>query len=170
MIDFIYSETVKSDRYVIFRDAEYSQYKSEKLRPLAFISHDSRDKDAAHIVAQYLSNQLCPVWFDEYTLKVGDSLIESIQKGLKECSKCILILSKNFISNTGWTKFEFNSILTREIAEKNKVILPVWRGVTKQDVYEYSPILSDRLALMWHEDNLNDQDNLCDKLLSELRR
>jgi hypothetical protein len=90
---------------------------------------------------------MCPVWFDEFSLRVGDSLRESIEKGIKECRKCILILSPHFFANAGWTKVEFNSIFTREIIEQERFILPVWHNVTKQQVYEYCPSLADKFAV-----------------------
>ena len=90
---------------------------------------------------------LCPVWYDEFSLNVGDSLRENIERGLKEAKKCVVILSQNFISNGGWTKAEFDSIYIREIHEKKNVILPVWHNVSVQEVYEYSPRLADKVAL-----------------------
>jgi len=92
---------------------------------------------------------MCPVWYDEFSLKVGDRLRESIEKGLKECKKCVLVLSPQFFGNTGWTRVEFNSIFTRELIEKEDFLLPVWFGVTKEQVYEYSPSLADRVAADW---------------------
>lgn len=124
--------------------------KAKVERPLAFISHDSRDKDAvARPIAVGLSKLLCPVWFDEFSLKIGDSLRESIEKGLKESKKCILILSPRFFANPGWTKVEFNSIFTREILESQNLVLPVWYEVTKQQVFDYSPSLLDRMGVDW---------------------
>lgn len=96
-----------------------------------------------------LQKMMCPVWFDEFTLKVGDPLRESIEDGLKRCNKCILILTPNFLSNKGWTKAEFNSIFTRELLESRNLVLPVWAGVTSQEVYNYSPTLKDRVATNW---------------------
>ena len=93
-----------------------------------------------------LSKMLCPVWFDEFSLKVGDNLRESIERGLKNCRKCIVIVSPHFLSNNGWTKTEFDSIYTREIIEKDNVMLPVWHNVTEKDVYDYSPSLKNRYA------------------------
>ena len=90
---------------------------------------------------------VCPVWFDEFSLKVGDNLRESIERGLKECRKCIIVLSPYFLSNNGWTKAEFDSIYTREIIEKKNVMLPVWRNVTKEEVYDYSPKLANIFAV-----------------------
>lgn len=132
------------------RGDEYVKHRNEIARPLAFISHDSRDKETVALpIAMGLIGMQCPVWYDEFSLNVGDKLRDSIEKGMKETKKCILILSNNFITNGGWTKTEFDSIFTREIVNKETVILPVWCGVTQKDIYEYSPSLADRMALNW---------------------
>ena len=137
---------------VVFRTPISAAERSRHEKPLAFISHDWRDKkDIAQPIAIGLSKMRCPVWYDEYSVKVGDSLRASVEKGLKESKKCVLILSPNFLSNTGWTKTEFDSIFTRQILENSNVILPVWCGVTKQQIYDYSPSLLDRLAVRWEE-------------------
>jgi hypothetical protein len=121
-----------------------------ELEPLAFISHDSRDKaEIAQPLALQLMKFMCPVWYDEFALKVGDSLRASIEAGLKACPKCIFVLTPNFLANSGWSKTEYDSIFTRELVEKQRVILPVWHNVTPKDVYEYSPILADRVAVNW---------------------
>jgi hypothetical protein len=68
---------------------------------------------------------------------------------LKESSKCILVLTANFLDNNSWTKREYDSIFTREPVEKQKVILPVWNEISPEDAYQYSPILADRVAVPW---------------------
>ncbi|ORE84864.1 TIR protein [Oceanococcus atlanticus] len=134
--------------FVIIRDAEYAEAKSRIEKPLAFISHDSRDKDdLARPLAVELSKKMCPVWYDEYSLRVGASLRQSIESGLKETRHCIVILSPNFFSNDGWGRAEFDSVYTREIIERENVILPIWHGVTVKQVYEYSPRLADKFGL-----------------------
>jgi hypothetical protein len=108
--------------HVIVRDREYAAKRSALEKPLAFISHDSRDKDElVRELAQELSRLMCPVWYDEYSLRVGASLRKSIEAGLKETRNCIVILSPNFLSNDGWGKAEFDSVFTREILEKQKI-------------------------------------------------
>jgi TIR domain len=86
------------------RDKSYSDYLTSRETPLAFISHDSRDKAFVGELVTKLRLMTCPVWYDEYSLKVGDSLRESIDKGLREAPKCVVVLSPNFLSNPGWTK------------------------------------------------------------------
>lgn len=133
------------------RGMSYVKKKMEYEKPLAFISHDSRDKNEIAIhIAMGLQRMLCPVWYDEFSLKVGDSLRETIERGLKETKKCILILTPNFLSNTGWTKTEFNSVFTREIIESRSIVLPVWHNVSPNEIYEYSPSLADKFALNWN--------------------
>jgi TIR domain len=132
------------------RTQSYAMERSRLEKPLAFICHDSRDKvQVARPIAMGLSKLMCPVWYDEFSLKVGDRLRESIEKGLKECKKCVLVLSPQFFGNTGWTRVEFNSIFTRELIKREDFLLPVWCGVTKEQVFEYSPSLADRVAVDW---------------------
>jgi hypothetical protein len=101
---------------------------------------------------------MCPVWYDEFLLKIGDNLRDSIEKGLKECRKCVLVLSSNFFTNKGWTKKEFDSGFTREILEEKQLVLPVWHGVTKKEVYEYTPSLLNIKGASWEELG---QDEMC---------
>lgn len=134
--------------YLTVLDREYARLRSETDKPLAFISHDSRDKDlfVRELVCELVKNN-CMVWYDEFSLKVGDSLRDSIERGLKEVNKCVVVLSSNYLSNSGWGKAEFDSVFTREILCKENVILPVWLGVGVHDVYNYSPRLADKVGL-----------------------
>ena len=142
------SEVLARGYFLSIRDREYARKRSENEKPLAFISHDSRDKEGlVRELAYEMVRLMCPVWYDEYSLKVGDSLRANIEKGLKEARKCIVVLSPSFMSNEGWGKAEFDSIFMREILEKQNVILPVWHNVEVQDVYDYSPRLADKVAL-----------------------
>jgi len=135
-----------------FRGATYAKKREHFQKPLAFISHDSRDKPTiARPIALGLQSNLVPVWYDEFSLPVGAKLRESIEKGIKESKKCILVVTKNFIGNDGWTKAEFDSVFTKEIFEKGNILLPVWHEVTAREVYEYSPWLANIKAVNWSE-------------------
>jgi len=133
-----------------FRGPRFAEERARLETPIAFISHDSRDKEeVARPIAVELSKLMCPVWYDEFSLRLGDPLRESIEKGLKECKKCILVLSKNFLSNRGWTKTEFNAVFTRELLEGTNLVLPIWCGIDKTNLYEYSPTLLNRVGVKW---------------------
>jgi len=133
------------------KDKEWAKKQSESEKPFAFISHDSRDKEKVvrPLVESLLKYPAFPIWYDEHSLKVGDSLRENIEQGLKEARKCVLILSPNFFANKGWGRAEYDSIFTRELLEQKNVILPVWCDVSKEDVYNYSPRLADKVGLPW---------------------
>jgi hypothetical protein len=150
------------DLRVQFRSTDHAQERSRHENPLAFISHDSRDKQIAKNIALNLQRQLCPVWYDEFSLRVGANLRDSIEGGLKKCKKVVLVLSPNFFSNGGWTKKEFDSVFTREILEQRQIVLPVWVGVTKQEVYDYSPSLLNVKGVGW---NRLGQEEVCRQLL-----
>jgi hypothetical protein len=148
--DRMIAEAKAAGHRLTFRSVDYMNFRNKWEKPLAFICHDSRDKDSiAEPIAVQLTKFMCPVWYDQFSLRVGNSLRESIEKGLKECSKCILVLTPNFLGNKGWTRREYDSIFTRELVEKQKVILPVWSEISPEDVYQYSPILADRVAVQW---------------------
>ena len=59
----------------------------------------------------------------------------------------IVVLSPNFLSNEGWGNAEFDSVFTREVLEKQNVMLPVWHNVSVEQFYEYSFRLADKVGL-----------------------
>ena len=140
----------RQNAIIRFRGQEYAMKRATEQHPAAFISHDTRDKESiARPLAVGLSAMGHSVWFDEFSLKPGDRLRESIEDGIKRCRYCVLVLTPNFLGNRGWAATEFNSIFTREIIEEKGLVIPVWAGVTKQDVYNYSPGLLNVLGAHW---------------------
>lgn len=151
-----------------FRGPSHREERDKMLTPLAFISHDSRDKNnIARPIALSLQKNLVPVWYDEFSLPVGAKLRESIEAGIKDCKKCILIVTKNFIGNYGWTKVEFDSVFTKEIFEKGNILLPVWHDVTPREVYDYSPWLANIKAIDWREGEEKVVHNLHREIMKE---
>lgn len=117
-----------------------------------FISHASEDKDSlVRPLAMILERLSVRVWYDEFSLKLGDSLTTSIDIGLQESRFGLLVLSKSFLGKN-WPDYEYRSLLTRQI-DGDKVILPLWYGVTKEDVKKYSLYLADIKAVSITEDN-----------------
>lgn len=84
------------------------------------------------------------VWYDEFELKIGDSLRRKIDKGLANSRFGIVVLSTAFISK-GWTNYELDGIVTKVISGQ-QVIFPIWYNITKQQVIDYSPSLVDKFA------------------------
>jgi hypothetical protein len=112
----------------------------------AFISHASEDKDRfVRPLAHALSNLGARIWYDEFSLKPGDSLSRSIDKGLAESRCGIVILSEAFM-NKPWPEYELRGLVAREIAGYNAII-PVWHGVGREEVLAFSPPLADKFAV-----------------------
>lgn len=64
------------------------------------------------------------IWYDEFTLKIGDSLRRSIDRGLVESKFGIVVLSPDFFRKN-WPKYELDGLVANE-QDGNKVILPLW--------------------------------------------
>lgn len=110
-----------------------------------FISHASEDKeDVVRPLAQSLKSGGLDVWYDEFELKIGDSLRRKIDEGLSKSKFGIVILSKDFIAK-GWTNYELDGLVTRAV-NGDQILLPIWHNITKQEVIDYSPSLADKLA------------------------
>lgn len=131
---------------VMERNWEKRQEPPEEVGYDVFICHASEDKDQiVRPLAQELDELGFYVWYDEFTLKVGDSLRQSIDKGLINSRYGIIVLSQAFFAKN-WPQYELNGLTAREV-EGQKIILPIWHGITKQDLLRYSPSLADKVAL-----------------------
>ena len=124
----------------------------ETPAPELFISHASEDKDPfVRALANALMSFGVRVWYDEFELKLGDSLSRSIDEGLSRTAFGLVVLSKSFFAKR-WTEYELRGLTAREVAAEGKVILPVWLGVTKEDVLKFSPPLADKYAVVANRD------------------
>ncbi len=111
-----------------------------------FVSHASEDKDDfVRDFVKCLQQNGLKVWYDEFTLRVGDSLRRSIDNGLKNSRYGIVVLSEAFFSKE-WPQRELDGLFAREV-NGEKVILPIWHKISKNEVMKFSPIIADMLAL-----------------------
>ncbi|MFT3822802.1 MAG: toll/interleukin-1 receptor domain-containing protein [Chitinophagaceae bacterium] len=112
-----------------------------------FISYASEDRtDVAEPLAELLSKEGVKVWYDKYVLKIGDSLRDAIDNGLKSADYGLVILSFNFFKKK-WTEYELSSLVTLErVYSPPKKILPIWHKLKSSDIVEYSPNLADKVA------------------------
>ncbi|MPW44096.1 TIR domain-containing protein [Acinetobacter guerrae] len=111
-----------------------------------FISHASEDKDDfVRPLAETLQELGVKVWYDEFTLKVGDSLRRNIDSGLRNSKYGTVVLSADFIKKE-WTNYELDGLVAREM-NGHKMILPIWHKISKTEVMNYSSNLADKVAL-----------------------
>jgi hypothetical protein len=111
----------------------------------AFISHASEDKDNfVRPLAEGLQREGLKVWFDEFSLTVGDSLRRSIDRGLAHSKFGVVVISSRFLEKE-WPQKELDALVSRE-ADGIKTILPVWHNISAEEVRMRSPLLADRVA------------------------
>jgi len=78
------------------------------------------------------------IWLYQNNIKVGDSIIDKIEKGLLEQDFLGIVLSPNSV-NSAWVKKELNAGLIREINENFSFILPILIKKCK-----IPPLISDK--------------------------
>lgn len=112
-----------------------------------FISHASEDKDDfVRPLAERLRDAHLEVWYDEFSLRLGDSLRRSIDRGLAQSRFGIVVLSPNFIAKQ-WSQWELDGLVARQNSGQNDVILPIWHQLGRDEVLAFSPPLADKVAV-----------------------
>jgi len=130
-----------------------------------FISYASEDKDEfVRPLVDGLVSAGLKIWYDDFSLKVGDSLRRSIDEGLAKSKYGVVVLSPSFF-NKEWPRKELDGLVSRE-RNGIDVILPIWHKVDTKDVLEYSPILAERVAAKSSEGI----DRVIDRLLSAIKK
>ena len=110
-----------------------------------FICHAAEDKEE---IARPLADNLVllglKVWYDDFELRIGDSLRRKIDLGLVKSKFGVVVISHYFFAKN-WPQYELDGLVTREMTGE-QVILPLWHQITKQEVIDYSPSLADKVA------------------------
>ena len=110
-----------------------------------FVSYATEDKEFAGPLAHELRSAGLSVWFDEFELSLGDSLNEKISDGLSRSRYGVVIISPTFFRKH-WTQFEMSGFVARQTTGE-RVILPIWHRITKDEIMEHAPPLADIVAL-----------------------
>jgi hypothetical protein len=111
-----------------------------------FVSHATEDKiDFVEPLVKELLSRGAKVWYDQFSMKLGDSLRRKIDEGLSKSRYGIVVLSPSFLTKE-WPQKELDGLVSREI-NGEKVILPIWHKINRQQLAQYSPILADKIAI-----------------------
>jgi hypothetical protein len=107
--------------------------------PSVFISYSNKDRAFVERLALDLKAKGLRVWYDQWELKVGDSLIGKIGTGIKAHDYLVVVLSRSSVRSE-WVRKELSAALMRELQEKRVVVLPV----LIEDC-EIPPLISDKV-------------------------
>jgi hypothetical protein len=111
-----------------------------------FISHASEDKSAVAVpLRDALTARGVSVWLDKTEMRIGHSLRRKIDEGIRSSRYGVVVLSQSFFTK-GWTNHELDGLVTRTVAGE-QTLLPIWHGITGDEVRGYSPSLADKVAL-----------------------
>lgn len=89
-----------------------------------FISHNKKQKPLARLLATTLAANGQSVWFDEWNLRPGDSLIGGIENGLAEASVFVIIWSQES-ATSNWVGTELRAYLRRRVDDNTLRIIPI---------------------------------------------
>ena len=121
----------------------------------AFISHATEDKETvAGPLAHALRERGVRVWYDEFELRIGDSLRRSIDSGIANSRFGLVILSKPFFDKN-WPQYELDGLVTRTNSDQ-QILLPIWHEISKDEVIAHSASLADRVALRTSDQGINE--------------
>lgn len=92
--------------------------------PQVFISYSHRDRQFAETLANSLSRDGVSVWYDNWRIHVGDSIVRKIQQGLSSSDFLVILLSRNS-TESKWVEQELNAATIRNIESEGVFVLPV---------------------------------------------
>ena len=89
-----------------------------------FISHSAKDKADARAVAERLKNHGLRVWFDEWEIRPGDSILAKIEDGLERSRVLVLCMSANAFGSD-WAQLEAGTFRFRDPLNKERRFIPL---------------------------------------------
>lgn len=98
--------------------------RSEQPVVHAFICHASEDKPFARELAAAMKRFGADVWFDEWEIRVGDSIVQKISDALCNVSHLVVVLSRNSIEKP-WVQKELSSALMLQLSKQHIRVLPL---------------------------------------------
>jgi hypothetical protein len=105
-----------------------------------FISHASTDKeDVARPLADALRDLGQRVWYDEFTIRLGDNLSRVIEYGTQSSLFGVFVISKAFFGRR-WTEAEVAAL-------QDKRMFLVLHGVDVEELAAFRPEMANRLAI-----------------------
>jgi hypothetical protein len=89
-----------------------------------FLSHSSEDNTFCDCLARDLVDYDVEVWYDEWEIKVGDSLRNKIAAGIETNDYLAVVLSKASVQSQ-WVQQELNAALDKELKQRQVFVLPL---------------------------------------------
>lgn len=112
-----------------------------------FISHANKDKeDLVEDLYKSLSKLGVKIFYDKEILDWGDEWKKQILDGVKKSEFAIIVISENFFDRE-WTEKELAEFLSRQNRNGQKIILPILKNITIEQLKEKYPMVADIQAI-----------------------
>jgi tetratricopeptide (TPR) repeat protein len=135
---------------------------SANVRFDVFVSYNHRDSTIVRALVEKLSETGLRVWFDQWQLRPGDSIVRALSDAVDSASSFLVCIGQ---SGPGeWMEKELTQILTRR-EQRNQQIIPV---LLPDGILEMMPPILLNYQSLDLRRGLNDED--FDRLLSSLKR
>ncbi len=92
-----------------------------------FLCYAPNDKAAILKLKQTLTDYGLNVWLDDEQIDIGDSVRDTIERGVGQSRFLVVCLSRHF-SNSSWCRTDYESLLQRILTTRNADVLPVLTG------------------------------------------
>lgn len=89
-----------------------------------FISHNKNDKQFVRTLAKRLNQRGINIWLDEWEIKPGKSILDSVEDGILESTKFIIVISKSSLASS-WVREELRAALTLRLDGRKDFIIPI---------------------------------------------
>ena len=89
-----------------------------------FLSHSEKDKLVVRPIAERLRTDGLRVWFDEWEIRVGDSIPSKIEEGLEHSRVLVLCMSANAFGSD-WATLESQTFRFRDPLNKERRFIPL---------------------------------------------
>ena len=92
-----------------------------------FLCYAPDDKAAILKLKQTLADYGLNVWLDDEQIDIGDSVRDTIERGVEQSRFLVVCLSRHF-TNSCWGRADYEALLRRILATRNADVLPVLTG------------------------------------------
>ena len=124
-----------------------------------FISHSSADREFVVWLAAELITLSIPVWYSDWEIKVGDSIVEKIDSALEDMAGLVVVLSASSVQSI-WVREELNAALSRKLEGQNLPVFPI-----RIDQVEAPPLIGHRRYADFSQDRLSALEELAEAMV-----
>ncbi len=89
-----------------------------------FLSHSSKDAKIAEQIAKGLKALGYPVWYADWAIAPGQSIVEKINEALARNDTLIVLLSENSVKSK-WVERELNTALMSQLSGQDVAVIPI---------------------------------------------